>query len=97
VKLTGKQRRHLRALGHHLTPIVLLGKEGVSEGLVGATEAALLQHELIKVRLAEDDEREPVARELADATGAELVQILGRTVLLYKRHPEEPKIELPKA
>ena len=96
MKLTGKQRRHLRALGHHLSPTVLIGKDGVSEGLVGATKAALLQHELIKVRLAEaGDEREDVARRLAEASGAALVGVMGRTVLLYKRHPEEPTIQLP--
>ena len=94
--LRGKHRRYLRGLGHHLDPVILVGKEGVSDGLVGATDAALGQHELIKVRLGESaGDRRELAEELAGRTGAELVQVLGRTVLLYRQHPEEPRITLP--
>lgn len=92
--LTGKQRRHLRALGHHLEPIVQVGKEGVTEGVAAAVAAALLDHELIKVRLGENagGARQELAAALAAATASELVQVLGRTVLLYRAHPEEPTI-----
>ena len=51
--LSGKQRRYLRGLGHHLDAVVHVGKDGLSDGLVVATDAALVQHELIKVRLAD--------------------------------------------
>jgi RNA-binding protein len=97
--LTGKQRQHLRALAHHLDPVVQIGKEGVTEGVSKATERALLDHELIKVRIGTEvpDERQDAARALADATKAELVQVLGRTCLLYKRHPQKPKLKLPRA
>ncbi|HEY3353591.1 MAG TPA: ribosome assembly RNA-binding protein YhbY [Polyangia bacterium] len=93
--LTGKQRRRLRALGHHLEPVILVGKEGASEGVSGALDAALFQHELVKVRIGENAEqdRHDVAAALAATTASELVQVLGRTVLLYRRHPTEPKIE----
>jgi RNA-binding protein len=96
--LTGKQKRHLRALGHHLQPIVHVGKEGISEALVKALDRALTDHELIKVRLGEnaDGDRHALADGLASSVGAELAGVLGRTVLLYRRHPEEPKIVLPK-
>ena len=95
--LRGKQRRFLRGLGHHLDPVVQVGKEGISDGLVGATEAALEQHELIKVRVGENagDDRHDIAGELATRTGSALVQVLGRTFLLYKARPEEPTIKLP--
>ena len=53
-ELSGKARRHLRALGHHLRPVVLVGKEGVTSMLVEATQSALADHELIKVRLGEN-------------------------------------------
>jgi RNA-binding protein len=92
--LTGKQRRHLRALGHSLEPVVHVGKEGLSDSLSGAVDAALLQHELIKIRVGGNapDDRHDVAEELALKAGAELVQVLGNTILLYRPHPEEPKI-----
>lgn len=95
--LRGKQRRYLRGLGHHLDPIVQVGKEGISDGLAGATEAALEQHELIKVRFGESagDDRHGMAEALAARTRSELVQVLGRTALLYRPRPEEPTITLP--
>lgn len=95
--LTGKQRRALRALGHHLEPTVLVGKEGVSEGLRAAVEQALVDHELIKVKVGEGSplDRHEVAEALAEATGAEVAQVLGRTLLLFKRNTEKPQIEVP--
>lgn len=97
--MTGKQRRHLRALGHHLDAVVQVGKGGIGEGLLGALDAALAEHELIKVRLADavGAERHALAGALAEAAGAELVQVLGRTILLYRADPKEPRIALPPA
>ena len=96
--LSGKQKHYLRGLGHHLDPVVHVGKEGISEGLIGAVDAALNQHELIKVRLAESiaDDRYTVAGALAEATTSELAQVIGRTMLLYRRREVEPEIELPR-
>lgn len=96
-KLTGKQKRHLRGLGHHLAPIVQVGKEGITAGLVAATRAALETHELIKVRLGDGagEDRQGVAAALAAATEAALAQLLGRTLLLYRARAEEPTIVLP--
>ncbi len=95
----GRVLRHLRALGHHLNPVLAVGKEGVTAALAAETERALLAHELVKVRVHQEApaERHEVAAELASATTATLVQVLGRTILLYKRHPNEPKISWPKA
>jgi RNA-binding protein len=95
--LTGKQRRYLRSLGHHLDPVVQVGKDGITPGLVGALDAALATHELIKVRLGEHagDDRHALAAEVAAAAGAELAGVTGRTLLLYRSRPEEPTIVLP--
>jgi RNA-binding protein len=97
--LTGKQRRHLRALGHDLDPVVQIGKQGLTEAVLAAADAALTQHELIKVRVGTEcpDDRSDVAARLAPALKGEVAQVLGRTVLVYRRHPKEPKIQLPKA
>ena len=95
--LTGKQRRHRRGLGHALTPVAQVGKGGVSDAVVAAIDAALADHELIKIKLLEtlDLDREVAAASLADRTGSEVAQVLGRTVLLYRADPEDPRIHLP--
>ncbi len=96
--LTSKQRRHLRALGHHLDPVVQLGKQGVTKASLRAVHLALETHELIKVRRGKEcpTSRSEVASALSEALGAELVQQLGHTLLFYRPNPEEPVIELPR-
>ena len=96
--LTGKQRRFLRSLGHHKDPIVQIGKNGLTDAVTSAVDSALEQHELVKVRIGTEchDDREDVAEQLAGALHAHVTQVIGRTVLLYRRHPKEPKIKLPK-
>ena len=98
VSYPGRVLRYLRALGHHLEPVLSVGKEGVSAGLAAETERALLAHELIKVKVQQEAplDRHEAASELAAATSSTLVQTLGRTFLLYKRHPKEAKIQFPK-
>jgi RNA-binding protein len=96
--LTGKQRRHLRALGHHLHPVVQIGHEGVNDAVVQQADAQLQAHELIKVRIGENSpqERHDAAEMLAGRTQAHLAQILGRTALLYRARKSDPQIVLPK-
>lgn len=92
-----KQIRYLRGLGHALNPVVHVGKAGVSAELVASARAQLAAHELIKVKVSEEDRdaRRELAERLAAETGAVLAQLLGRTILLYKRHPKTPRIVLP--
>lgn len=96
--LTGKQKRHLRALGHSLKPLILIGKKEIEEALVNEANAALDHHELIKVKLLESCllDKHEASEELASACNAEVAQILGKTFLLY-RPAETPVIVLPKA
>ncbi len=92
--LTGKQRRALRAKGHHLEPIVIVGQSGVTEGILSALSQALQDHELIKVKVNEGPEtRHEAAQRMAEGTGAELVQLLGRTVLLFKKREEDSEFD----
>lgn len=93
--MEGFQRKYLRGLAHPLKPVVQVGQGGVSEGVLAAVETALLDHELIKVRLHEPEDKKALARELAEGSGAELCGLVGHTVILYKPHPEEPVITLP--
>ncbi|MFY2560145.1 ribosome assembly RNA-binding protein YhbY [Corallococcus terminator] len=92
--LTGKQRRHLRALGHHLEPVVIVGQSGVTEGVIAAVEQALHDHELIKVKINDGPEtRQEAAARIAEGAGAEQAQLLGRTALFFKKRKEDSKFE----
>jgi RNA-binding protein len=95
--LTGKQRRHLRALGQQLSATLHVGQEGVSEAVVRQADVQLEAHELIKVRVGDNapEDRHATAEGLAHRTRAELAQVIGRTALLYRRRREEPTIVLP--
>jgi RNA-binding protein len=96
--LTGKQRRHLRGLGHDLRPVVQVGKDGIDDGLVKAIDQALADHELIKIKVGEGAgrDRHEAAGEIAAQTRSEVAQVLGNTVLLYRADPEDPQIVLPR-
>lgn len=96
--LTGKQKRHLRALGHKLKAVIQIGKKEIEESLITEANAALDHHELIKVKLLESCmiDRHEASEVLSKACGAEIAQILGKTFLLY-RPANPPIIALPKA
>lgn len=93
--LTGKQRRHLRSLGHDTQPLVMVGQRGVSQNLVENFEAQLLAHELVKIKVHDSGAMADVAEQLHEATGAALIQKIGNMLLFYKAHPEKPTIKLP--
>lgn len=97
--LTAKQRAHLRSLAHRLRPVLHVGKEGVTQTSVGAVEAAFNTRELLKVKVLEgapQGARESGGALAAGIPGAHLVQVIGRTVVLYRPHPERPQIKLPR-
>ena len=97
MELNGKQKRHLRALGSALDPVVQVGKGGIVETVVITAKEAISKRELIKVRVLKNSPVEPkeALEELARHSGADLVQVIGRNGLLYAPNPEKPKIELP--
>ena len=97
-ELEGFQRRHLRGLAHPLRPVVMVGKEGLSEAVVAKTEAELVAHELIKVRfLGWKDTKKQLLAELAERTRAELVGVVGHVGILFRqnREPKKRKIRVP--
>ncbi|HSH70804.1 MAG TPA: ribosome assembly RNA-binding protein YhbY [Deferrisomatales bacterium] len=95
-ELTGKQKRHLRSLGHHLEPALMIGANGVVEGPIAELDRSLAVHELVKVRVGQGcgQERKDVAAALATATDSSVAQIVGRTILFY-RPAKKRKIQLP--
>lgn len=88
-------RRRLRTHGHSLDSIVRVGKAGLTHGISMHLTKALFDHELVKVKLEAEcpDDRFIMADRLATEPGVSVVQILGRTILLYKRHPQAPRFE----
>lgn len=98
-ELTSKQRAHLRKLAHHLKPIVLVGTDGVTPPLLTSVAEAFNTRELLKVKLQESAPlgvREAAERIAAALDDVQSVQTIGRTMVLYRRHPEAPEIELPR-
>lgn len=93
--LTSKQRAHLRAEAHHLSASVHLGHQGATPAVVKSVNDALRTHELVKVQLNRTTEATPgdVARQLAQAAKADVVQVIGRTATLYRENPEIKKKE----
>ena len=95
--LTGKQRRHLRALGHHLNPTVQLGQKGLTPALTKKLLEELELHELVKLKVGQETvPAKTVAPDIAASAQAEPVQVIGRTVLLYKARKKDPEIRLPR-
>ncbi|HTN53836.1 MAG TPA: ribosome assembly RNA-binding protein YhbY [Anaeromyxobacter sp.] len=92
---SSRLRKALRAAGHHLSPVVQVGKEGVTAAVVRALDEQLLAHELVKVKVGTEspEDRFEAAERLAAEAQAQLAQVLGRTALLYRRHPERPRFE----
>ena len=91
-KLTGRQKKYLKGLGHHLSPVILIGKEGISPKLIEAAALELKNHELIKIKIGNNSNvaKQDAVQALTAATGGELVQLIGKSLLLYKENPEKP-------
>jgi RNA-binding protein len=97
MELTGADRRRLRALGNALSATVFVGKEGVTESVIQALDEAHHNAELVKLRVLDTCpvHRKEVAAQLETDSRSQVVQVLGRTVLLFRRDPDKPEISLP--
>lgn len=84
-------KRSLKAQAHHLKPVVLLGAKGLTEAVVAETDVALLAHELIKVKIngAEKEDRILMANDLCEQLKAELIQMIGNTVIIYRKNEDK--------
>jgi RNA-binding protein len=90
--LTSKQRAHLAGLATKLDPIVYLGKAGAAAGVSEALERALSDHELVKLRFVDfKGERNELARQLAQQSGAELIRVIGNVGVFYRQQPDVKK------
>jgi RNA-binding protein len=88
-KLKGSAKKYLRSLAHHLKPLVMVGRNGVSEQLIASVDAALKDHELIKVKFLDfKEEKKEISQEIATVTKSEVVGIIGNIVIFYRQHPQ---------
>ncbi|WP_431087755.1 ribosome assembly RNA-binding protein YhbY [Paenibacillus sp. 8b26] len=96
--LTGKQKRYLRSMAHHLDPVFQVGKNGTNEHLMRHINDAIEKRELMKVQILNNclDDKHEIAEELATETDSELVQLIGSTIILYKESRDNKQIELPR-
>ncbi|MED5526599.1 ribosome assembly RNA-binding protein YhbY [Gallaecimonas pentaromativorans] len=97
MELTPKQRQHLKALAHPLKPVVLLGSNGLTEGVLAEIDQALEHHELIKVKVPTKERELKVAifETISQQLSAAKVQMIGHMLVLY-RPAKEPVIRLPR-
>ena len=97
MKLSNKQKQFLKGLAHSLKPVVHLGANGLTEGVVSEIDSALAHHELIKVKVPTDDREEKtlIMDAIVRETESVKVQSIGHTLIIF-RPSEERKIQLPK-
>ncbi|EKT61541.1 ribosome assembly RNA-binding protein YhbY [Providencia sneebia] len=97
MNLNKKQIQHLKSLAHHLNPVVMIGNNGLTEGVLAEIELSLTHHELIKVKIAGEDRdtKNLIADAIVRETGAANVQIIGKILVIY-RPSADRKIILPK-
>ena len=96
--MTSKQRAYLKGLAMTIDPIFQIGKSSMNPGLTQAISEALDARELIKISVLQncaDDPRE-LAEMVAERTHAQIVQVIGKKIVLYRMNKKKPKIELPK-
>jgi RNA-binding protein len=88
-KLKGSQRKRLRGIAHGFKPVVQIGKEGLTEQVLSAIDAAIGRRELIKIKIAGDrDHREGLVSVIEERLGCECVGMVGRVAILYRQHPD---------
>jgi RNA-binding protein len=94
--LTGKQKHYLRGLAHHRKPVVIVGDAGLTENVISEIDQALAHHELIKVKIRNDDraQRQQMADSICEQTSCEEVQKIGQTAVFYRK-ATVPSINLP--
>ncbi|MCK5798028.1 MAG: YhbY family RNA-binding protein [Deltaproteobacteria bacterium] len=95
-ELTSFQQKYLRGLVHGSHALVQVGQGGISNAVIDAIDAALNDHELIKVQMHEPEDKRAMAKELAQRSASTFCGLIGHRVILYRRHPDKPRIKLPR-
>jgi RNA-binding protein len=98
MKLTNNQKKYLRSMAHDLKPFVMIGQHGLSESVLAELESTLLKHELIKIKLRVSDreEKQQIVDKILIISKAELVQVIGGVLVIYRSFDDNPDIILPR-
>lgn len=96
--MTSKQRAYLKGLAMNLEPVFQIGKSGLTPEVTEAVREAFNTRELVKLGILKNCVEDPrqMAQMIADRTGSQVVQIIGKKIVLYKESKEHKKIELPR-
>ncbi|MBX8552096.1 YhbY family RNA-binding protein, partial [Pseudomonas cichorii] len=88
--LTQEQKKQYKSIGHHLKPVLIVADNGLTEGVLAELERALSDHELIKIKLniLDRESRLQTIAELCKAGSADLVQVIGKMALIYRKNPK---------
>ncbi len=97
-KLTNNQKKFLRARGHILKPIIMIGQHGLSEAVLAELAVSMTKHELLKIKIRADDkeDRQRMIDDIIRITKAHLIQVIGGVMVIYRAFDEEPQIILPR-
>ena len=89
--LSNEQKKQYKSIGHHLNPVLIVAENGLTEGVLGELERAHNDHELIKIKFAltERDDRRALIDELCRQARCELVQVIGKMALVYRRAAQQ--------
>ena len=98
MKLTNNQKKYLRSLAHDLKPFVMIGQNGLSESVLAEIDSTMLKHELIKIKLRVDNrkEKQQILEKIIEFSHAELVQVIGGVLVIYRPFEDNPDIILPR-
>lgn len=96
--LTSKQRAYLKSLANNMDSIFQVGKSSVTPDMTNSIDAALEKRELIKITVLNNcmEDTKTVANIISERTHSEIVQVIGKKIILYRQAKEKPGIELPK-
>ena len=99
MKLTNNQKKYLRSMAHDLKPFVMIGQHGLSESVIAEIDSTMLKHELIKIKLRvqDRDDKQKIIEKILEFSHAEIVQVIGGVLVIYRPFEDNPDIILPRS
>ena len=93
--LSSSQRSYLRSQAHHLEPVVLIGKNGITDGTIESIDRVLEARELIKIKFREfKDEKLSLSEKITELTNSQIVGVIGHTVIIFRQNPDPDKRQI---
>ena len=93
--LSSSQRSYLRSQAHHLEPVVLIGKNGITDGTIESIDRVLEVQELIKIKFREfKDEKSSMSEKITELTNSQIIGVIGHTVIIFRQNPDSDKRQI---